>query len=105
MKKIRLFSINTGKTGGTYVLDFDRVGSMAMKAGLGKILTSSSRLKLLVNGSEVGHVLRKFYSIEIVNVLDLEVFGLTVDVEDRNNIPEYYRFKNEYCILTFNFSL
>ena len=65
IKKIRLLSINTGKPGATYVIDFDRVGPMAIKAGLGKILTSSSRLKLLVNGSEVGHVLRKFYSIEI----------------------------------------
>ena len=91
IKKIRLLSINTGKPGATYVIDFDRVGLMAIKAGLGKILTSNSRLKLLVNGSEVGHVLRKFYSIEIVNALDLEVFGLTVDVEDRNNVPELYK--------------
>jgi len=44
----------------------------------------------LVNCAEVSHALSKYYSLEMVNVLDLEVFGLTVDVDDRKTVPEYY---------------
>ena len=44
----------------------------------------------MVNCAEVSHALSKYYSLEMVNVLDLEVFGLTVDVDDRKTVPEYY---------------
>ena len=64
-------------------------GNVTFK-GLGKILESKSRLKLLVNSCETSHALSKYYSLEMVNALDLEVFGLTVEVEGKKSVPEYF---------------